>query len=68
MASVMVWFLSYAKSLKDKLAGRPLPSTNQLEAKDTHELYPYRESVESITDRTTELLTRSNVETERGDR
>jgi len=59
IASVMVWLLSSAKSLKDKLAARPLTASNPIKAKDTQELYPYREPVESITDHTTELLTTS---------
>ena len=66
IASVMVWLLSSAKSLKDKLAARPLTASSQIKAKDTQELYPYREPVESITDRTTELLNESkNAETGR---
>ncbi len=68
IASLMVWLLSYSKSLKDKLAARPTAASNQLKTKDTQELDPYREPVESITDRTTELLTRSkNADTSHTD-
>jgi hypothetical protein len=59
IALVMAWLLSSAQLLKNKLAARPLTASNQIKAKDTEELYPYREPVESITDRTTELLTTS---------
>jgi len=59
IASVMVSLLSYSKSLKGKLAARPLPASSQLPAKDTEELYPYRKPLDSVADRTTELLTSS---------
>ncbi len=59
IASVMGSLPSSAKSLSDKLAARPLTASNQIKAKDTRELYPYREPAESITDRTTDLLTES---------
>lgn len=59
IASVMAWLLGSAQHLKNKLAARPLTASNQIKAKDTQELYPHREPVESITDRTTELLTAS---------
>jgi len=56
-ASVMGFFQTYSKSLKEKLANPPLPRANELPGSDsTKELEAYREPVPTVTDRTTELL------------
>lgn len=54
-AGIMGLFQGYAKSLKEKLANQPLPKPN--ESDETQKLSAFREPVNSITDRTTELLT-----------
>ena len=57
-AAIMGGFQTYSKSLKEKLAQRPLPAPTEQPRADTVErLAPYREPLPSITDRTTELLT-----------
>jgi hypothetical protein len=67
IASVMAWLLSSAQLLKNKLAPLPLTASNQIKTRDTQQLYPYREPLESITDRTTELLTASKKPTSKSD-
>jgi len=53
-AGIMGLFQGYSKSLKEKLANPPLPKPAK--SGEARELDAFREPVNSITDRTTELL------------
>jgi len=67
-AALMGGFMTYSKSLKEKLLSRPLPPPTRSESDETPKLESYREPVPSVAERTTELLAaRQAPETERLD-